>query len=247
MILSFSLILIFCLPWSAAEMTQTEMIEAVTSLVNHFHHPCAVIVTHPGVKPDIKTLMRKVQVQVVDRLEELEEVDTGCGIFVWLGEEAVVTLLGQERVRSGVWYVMASPAEQLLHHLRLRFDSQLYFLRRSGPKFDLVEVYDVTSGGRRVWRTWGSLHATTLEVEVPCPEMWHRRSDLWGLDLRAVVLPFGALRVVMPVLGHVLKHVPRHVLRHVPVRQVLEHVPGHMLEHVSKYVPDRHVPDRVLA
>ena len=179
---------------TGTELTEIELTEAVASLVNHFHHPCAVIVTHPGVKPDIKTLMRKVPVQVVDWLEELEEPGTECGHFVWLGEEEVATLLGrlgEERISCGVWYVMASLPRQLLQHLRLRLDSQLYFLRRSGPTLDLVEVYDVTPGGRRVWNTWGFLHATTLEVEVPHPEMWDRRSDLWGLDLRTVVLPFG--------------------------------------------------------
>ena len=43
------------------------------------------------------------------------------------------------------------------------------------------------------------------------------------------------LRVMVPVLGHVLKHVPRHVL---------EHMPGHLLEQVPKHMPDRHVFDR---
>ena len=53
-----------------------------------------------------------------------------------------------------------------------------------------------------------------------------------------------ALRVVVPVLDHVLKHASRHVLKHVPVRQLLEHMPWHMLEHVPKQLPDRYVLDR---
>ena len=197
MALTFGLTILLCsilgMTWCVEEMTESEMSEAVLGLVKHFHHPCAVIVAPPGLNITIKNLIKEVQVQVVDRLERMEELDTDCGHFVWLGEEQVVKLLdrmGEQRLTSGVWYVMGGLEEELLQPLHIRFDSQLYFLRRTESKFDLVEVYDITAGGRRMWTTVGTLDPSTLEVSVRRPDLWHRRTDLGGLGLRTVVLPW---------------------------------------------------------
>ena len=62
---------------------------------------------------------------------------------------------------------------------------------------------------------------------VPGQVHQNRHPDPLCLDR----IMISALRVGLPVLGHVVKHVFKHMLRH-----VLEYIPGYVLEHMPQQV-----------
>ena len=182
----------------SSNSSHADVTEVVTSFVTQLHH-CIIVVTSRGrlSGDQVKALMSISSVQTVytDQLERLL-TQPQCGHLVWprtdghQEQEELLHRLGSERLRTGTWYWLGSLQLAHISGIHLSLHSQFYLLTPTNDSLEVVELYDVEVGGKRIWRQVGTWHSDSLAVSILTEDIWERRGDLWGTSLRTIMLPY---------------------------------------------------------